>query len=93
MSLREGCVLPLTRYVRTVVRRDISRKCASHKASPFIRRYSFSEEETFGIDSVKKHLGTPACEVSPKHNVTFEIDTGTSCNILPFAEYVKATSD
>ena len=25
------------------------------------------------------------------HNVTFEIDTGASYNILPFMEYVKAT--
>ena len=27
------------------------------------------------------------------HKVTFEIDTGASCNILPFADYVKATGD
>jgi len=57
---------------------------------------SFGEEKTFGIDSAKKHSGTPVlvtCEVNQKHNLTFEIDTGASCNILPFAEYVKATGD
>ena len=57
---------------------------------------SFSADETFGIDSVKKHSGTPVlvtCEVNQKHNVTFEIDTGASCNIVPFSEYVKATGD
>ena len=27
------------------------------------------------------------------HKVTFEIDTGASCNILPFVDYVKAMGD
>ena len=31
--------------------------------------------------------------INNQHNVMFEIDTGASCNILPFSEYVKATGD
>ena len=33
------------------------------------------------------------CTVNRQHQVTFEIDTGASCNVLPFCEYVKATGD
>ena len=33
------------------------------------------------------------CTVNNRHKVVFEIDTGASCNILPFVDYVKATGD
>ena len=31
--------------------------------------------------------------MNERHKVTFEIDTGASCNILPLADYIKATGD
>ena len=31
--------------------------------------------------------------MNKQHQVTFEIDTGASCNVLPFSDYVKATRD
>ena len=55
-----------------------------------------SEEETYAISTVKSSASTQALvtfRVNNQHNVTFEIDTGASCNILPFSEYVKATGD
>ena len=55
-----------------------------------------SEEETYAISTVKKSASTQALvtfQVNNQHNVTFEIDTGASCNILPFTEYVKGTGD
>ena len=55
-----------------------------------------SEEETYAISTVKRSGSTQALvtfRVNNKHDVTFEIDTGASCNILPFSEYVKATGD
>jgi len=64
-----------------------STKLAMHQKIVLVKRK---------LDSVKKHSGTPVqvtCEVNQKHNVTFEIDTGASCKILPFVEYVKATGD
>jgi len=63
------------------------KKMRQSKKLVHVPEESFSEDETFGIDSVKKHSGTPVlvtCEVNQKHDVTFEIDTGASCNILPF---------
>ena len=57
---------------------------------------SQSEEETFAISTVKRSSSTPTLitfKVNQHHNITFEIDTGASCNILPFTEYVKATGD
>ena len=33
------------------------------------------------------------CTVNERHKVTFEIDTGASCNILPLADYIKTTRD
>ena len=31
--------------------------------------------------------------VNEHHKVVFEIDTGASCNILPFSDYIRATGD
>ena len=56
----------------------------------------YSNEELFFIHAVNSLSDKPAlatCTVNERHKVTFEIDTGASCNILPFAEYVKATGD
>ena len=33
------------------------------------------------------------CTVNERHKVVFEIDTGASCNILPFSDYIRATGD
>ena len=54
------------------------------------------EEEVFFIHAIKTASSRPAlitCTVNEHHKVTFEIDTGASCNILPLADYVKATGD
>ena len=56
----------------------------------------FGEEETYAISTVKRSSSTQALvtfQVNHQHDVTFEIDTGACCNILPFTEYVKATGD
>ena len=48
----------------------------------------------FFISSVKmtsSHPVVATCIVNQKHQVVFELDTGASCNILPFVDYVKAT--
>ena len=58
--------------------------------------YVSSDEEVFFINAIKTPASQPAlvtCVVNGRHEVVFEIDTGTSCNILPFADYVKATGD
>ena len=54
------------------------------------------EEEVFFISVVKMTSGHPVvttCTLNQKHKVVFELDTEASCNILPLAEYVKATVD
>ena len=64
--------------------------------SVYVIESSLSEEETFAISTVKKSSSTPTLitfEVNHQHTVTFEIDTGASCNILPLSDYVKATGD
>ena len=33
------------------------------------------------------------CTVNDSHKVTFETDTGASCNVLPLSDYIKATGD
>ena len=55
-----------------------------------------SDDEVFFVNAVKTSASQPAlvtCTVNEQHKVVFEIDTGASCNILPFADYVKATGD
>ena len=54
------------------------------------------EEEVFFIHVVKSPASQPAlvtCTINERHKVTFEIDTGASCNVLPLADYIKATGD
>ena len=55
-----------------------------------------SDKETYAMSTVKRPSSTQALvtfRVNNQHNVTFEIDAGASCNILPLSEYVKATGD
>ena len=62
----------------------------------YLEDNSSNEEEVFFISAVKTTLGhsvVATCIVNQKHNVVFELDTGASCNILPLANYVKATDD
>ena len=56
--------------------------------------YAVSEETAHAISTVKKSksdLVLVTCTINRQHQVTFEIDTGASCNVLP--DYVKATGD
>ena len=58
--------------------------------------YAVSEETARAISTVKKSksdLVLVTCTINRQHQVTFEIDTGASCNVLPFSDYVKATGD
>lgn len=62
---------------------------------------SFSEEESYdiveetahAISTVKSDQVLVTCTINKHHQVTFEIDTGASCNVLPFSDYVKSTGD
>ena len=54
------------------------------------------DEEVFFVNVVKDPSNQPAlvtCIVNERHKVVFEIDTGASCNILPFSDYIRATED
>ena len=65
---------------------------------------SFSEEDNYDITDEKPHAISTAeqsnsdqvlvtCTVNKQHQVTFEIDTDASCNILSFHDYVRSTKD
>ena len=64
---------------------------------------SVSEEECYDVSEEEAHAVTKmgkksdqvliTCLVNKQHEVTFEIDTGASCNVLPFSDYVRATGD
>ena len=72
-----------------------AKQCRSAKAHHIEDDYS-DEEEVFFIHAVKHIASQPAlvtCTVNEHHKVTFEIDTGASCNVLPLADYIKATGD
>lgn len=76
-------------------RGHFARQCRSTKAH-HIEDESRDEEEIFFIHAIKSSANQPAlvtCTVNDCHKVTFEIDTGASCNILPFTDYIKATGD
>ena len=54
------------------------------------------DEEVFFVNAIKDSGNKPAvvtCTVNERHKVVFEIDTGASCNILPFSDYTRATGD
>ena len=72
-----------------------SRVCRSSKLH-MIEDEGSDNEELFCVSSVKKSKDSRAlatCTVNQKHDVVFEIDTGASCNVLPFLDYVMATGD
>ena len=72
-----------------------SRVCRSSKVHMVDDEVS-DDEELFCVSSVKKSHNSQAlatCTVNQKHDVVFEIDTGASCNVLPFLDYVMATGD
>ena len=95
MSLREGCALPQIKMQEMWEKRHLKKMCQSTKFVHTIES-SPSEEETFSISTVKKSPSTPTpitFKVNQQHTITFEIDTGASCNILPLSDYVKATGD
>ena len=71
------------------------KQCRSQRAH-YVEEDQSDDEEVFFIHAIKSPDNQPAlitCAVNERHKVTFEIDTGASCNILPFADYVKATGD
>ena len=50
--------------------------------------YAVSEKTVQSITTVKRSMQVlVTCTVNRQHQVTFEIDTGASCNVLPFSEY------
>ena len=54
------------------------------------------DEEVFFVNAIKDSGNQPAvvsCTVNERHKVVFKIDTGASCNILPFSDYIRATGD
>jgi len=68
--------------------------CKSAKADHI--DYEHSDEKLFFIHTVKGLSNKPAlttCTINKCHKVTFEIDMGALCNILPFTDYVKATGN
>ena len=72
-----------------------AKQCQSAKAH-HIEDSCSEEEEVFFIHVVKSPASQPAlvtCTINERHKVTFEIDTGASCNVLPLADYIKATGD
>ena len=53
-------------------------------------------KKCFFVNVVKdpsNQLALVTCIVNERHKVVFEIDTGASCNILPFSDYIRATGD
>ena len=76
-------------------RGHFARQCRSSKAH-YLEDENSDDEEAFFIHSVRSSTCQPAlvtCTVNDSHKVTFEIDTGASCNILPLSDYIKATGD
>ena len=70
--------------------------CQSGKSYSEEESYAVSEKTAHAISTVKRSKSDQVlvtCTVNRQHQVTFEIDTGASCNILPFSDYVKATGD
>ena len=54
------------------------------------------EHQYLFANVVKDPSNQPAlvtCTVNEQHKVVFEIDTGATCNILPFSDYTRATGD
>jgi len=71
-------------------KRHFATQCKSVKAHYIDNEYS--DNKLLFIHTVKGLSSKPAlatCIVNKRHKVTFEIDTGASCNILPFTDYVK----
>ena len=73
----------------------LSRVCHSLKLH-VIEDKGSDDEKLFCVSSVKKSKDSRAlatCTVNQKHDVVFEVDTGASCNVLPFLDYVMVTGD
>ena len=72
-----------------------ARQCRSSKAH-YVDNENSDDKEAFFIHAIRSPASQPAlvtCTVNNRHKVTFEIDTGASCNILPISDYIKATGD
>ena len=55
-----------------------------------------NNEEVLFVNTIKdsgNQLAVVTCTVNEHHKVVFEIDTGASCNILLFSDYIRATGD
>ena len=57
--------------------------------------YDVSEEEAHAVSSIGKKSNRVllTCLVNKQHEVMLEIDTGASCSVLCFYDYVRATVD
>ena len=76
-------------------RGHFSKQCRAPRIH-HVEDQSSEDEEVFFINAIKTSASQPAlvtCTVNNSHKVVFEIDTGASCNILPFVDYIKATGD
>ena len=76
-------------------RGHFARQCRSSKAH-YVEDENSEDEEAFFIHAVKTTASQPAlvtCTVNDSHKVTFKINTGASCNVLPLSDYIKATGD
>jgi len=66
------------------------------KLTHYVDNENSDNEEAFFIHAIRSPASQPGmviCTVNNSHKVTFEIDTGASCNILPLLNYIKATGD
>jgi len=69
-----------------------SRICHSSKVHIVDDEVS-NDEELFLCERCFNSQALVTCAVNQKHEVVFEINTGASCNVLPFSDYVMATGD
>jgi len=91
----ERFVLLMTKNASFAKKRShFARQCRSAKAQ-YMDENS-DDEEAFFIHTIRSPASQPSlvtCTVNDSHKVTFEIDKGASCNILPLSDYIKATRD
>ena len=93
---KEACPAFDKEYRRCGRKGHFSKVCRSTTKVHCLEDNCSDEEEVCFISSVKMTATHPVlatCTVNQKHQVAFELDTGASCNMLPYEDYVKATGD
>ena len=59
-----------------------------------MKSYDITDEKAHAISTAMQSNGDQVlvtCTVNKQHQVTFKIDTGASCNVLPLHDYVGFT--